>query len=151
MHVCQQYECKHCGAFSERVAQFLDFADAFPPDELARRRAEETAANPVERRKRERAAGQVAIGEPMPILYTPPPPIDPVWRALGDRLREARMAKLWGLRDLSAETAIGLGPLSQMQNGRVLPTPEELDRLAHALGLTITDEEWALVGSAVRP
>ncbi len=151
MHICQQYECKHCGAFSERIAQFLDFRDPFEPDELARRREEETAASPIERRKRERAAGQMAIGEPCPILYTPPSPVNPAWRALGDKLRAARMAKGWGLLQLSTATAIGPGPLSQMQHGRVLPTPEELDVLASVLHLTITAEDWALVGSAVRP
>lgn len=149
--IYHQYECADCGAFLQRAACFIDFGTACTPDELARLQREERAADPVARRRRERAAGQTAIGAPSPLLDTPPPPPDPAWRALGDKLRAARLAQGWTLRDLSAATAIGLGPLRRMQAGRVLPTPAEFDALARALHLEVTAEEWALVGSAVRP
>lgn len=70
----------------------------------------------------------------------------PTLLALGAKVRAARLTQNWTPRDLSAATAIGLGPLRQLEEGRVLPTPEEFDALARALHLAITAEEWALVG-----
>lgn len=145
--IAQQYECRHCGAFSERIARFLDYAKPFRDAELAALRTEEQQTNPVTRRRRERAAGQVAIGEPSPILYTPPPPRDPALAALGERIRDARIAHDWTLAELATQAGYDRGQLariSQIQAGRVAPTGDELRRLTAALDLDLTPEQRAL-------
>lgn len=145
--IAEQYECKHCGAFSERIAVFLEYAKPFRDAELAAIRAEEQKTSPVARRRRERAAGQRAIGEPSPIVYTPPPPPDPALAALGERIRAARIARHWSLKEAAEEAGFGmtgLARLSRIQAGRVAPTPGELVCIADALGLSLTAEERTL-------
>ncbi len=146
--VAQQFECKHCGAFFEKTIMFLDFAKPFKTDELAQIRREETEAAPIERRKRERAAGHIGIGEPSPILYTPPQPLSEAHHTLGRRLYRARVGAGRSLLDAAKVTGLGLGDVSSVEHGMhafVLPI---LEALATFSGLELTAEDRAL---AIQP
>lgn len=142
--VAQQFECKHCGEFFERTIMFLDFAKPFKPDELARIRREETEAAPIERRKRERAEGKIAIGEPFPILYDPPKPISEAHHTLGRRLYRARVGAGRSLLEAAEAASLHLGDVSSIEHGMQTCSLPSLLALADLAGLDLTDEDRAL-------
>ena len=58
---------------------------------------------------------------------------------LSQRLRELRNAQGMTLEQLAAKSSLSKGFLSQIENFRVTPSLKALDRLANALGVTMTD------------
>lgn len=58
---------------------------------------------------------------------------------LSQRLRELRTAQGMTLEQLAAKSSLSKGFLSQVENFRVTPSLKALDRLAAALGVTMTD------------
>ncbi len=142
--VAQQFECQHCGAFFEKTILFMDFAKPFKSEELARIRREETEAAPIERRKHERAAGHIGIGEPDPILYTPPQPLSEAHHALGRRLYRARVGAGRSILDAAKATALDLADVSKIEHGMRAFSLPEIEALAALAGVALSDEDRAL-------
>jgi transcriptional regulator with XRE-family HTH domain len=58
---------------------------------------------------------------------------------LGFNLRSARDAKQWTLETLQAEANVSIATISELENGKYLPTTNTLLRLASALGVSLHD------------
>lgn len=142
--VAQQFECKHCGAFFEKTILFTDFAKPFKSAELERIRREETEAAPIERRKRERAAGHIGIGEPAPILYTPPQPLSEAHHTLGRRLYRARVGAGRSMLEAAKAASLPLGDVSSIEHGMRAFSLAEIEAVAALAGVELTDEDRAL-------
>jgi DNA-binding XRE family transcriptional regulator len=56
---------------------------------------------------------------------------------LGFNLRSARDAKQWTLETLQAEANVSIATISELENGKYLPTTNTLLRLASALGVSL--------------
>jgi len=58
---------------------------------------------------------------------------------LGDRLREARQGKGWSLRALGEKTGFSASFLSQVELGQSSPSLSSLEKIAAALGLSLSE------------
>lgn len=66
----------------------------------------------------------------------------PIRRPQHHGLADLRVARKLSLRDLQEATGINRGLLSQMERGRLIPEPEHLAALSHALGVPV--ESWRI-------
>ncbi|MHB1417215.1 MAG: cupin domain-containing protein [Chloroflexota bacterium] len=57
---------------------------------------------------------------------------------IGQRLREARLARGWSARDLAAAGDIALNTVSLIERGKISPTVATLHKLANALGVPLS-------------
>lgn len=65
--------------------------------------------------------------------------VHPLAKRIGSRLKRARRRKGISLESFSKEQGFSLGYLSDIENGKRLPTIEMLDRIARALKFRIRD------------
>lgn len=69
----------------------------------------------------------------------PPPTEEGGLAALGQRLREARVARSMGLREVARALDISPGYLSELEHGGRTPSLDTLQRLAEQYGLVAVD------------
>ncbi|MDQ1702557.1 MAG: hypothetical protein QOF57_1809 [Frankiaceae bacterium] len=71
-----------------------------------------------------------------------------LWRdALGASLRRLRLRQGRTLRDVSAAARVSLGYLSEIERGRKEPSSELLAAICTALGLTLSDVLFDVLGT----
>ena len=71
-----------------------------------------------------------------------------LWRdALGASLRRLRLRQGRTLRDVSAAARVSLGYLSEIERGRKEPSSELLAAICAALGLTLSDVLFDVLGT----
>lgn len=58
---------------------------------------------------------------------------------LGLKLRQQRLEKGWGLKDVAAKTRLSVSYLSEIEKGRKYPKPDKIIQLAKALGMDYED------------
>ena len=56
---------------------------------------------------------------------------------MGERLRAARLARGWSVRDLAEAGSIALNTISLIERGKISPTVATLHKLANALGVSL--------------
>jgi len=66
------------------------------------------------------------------------PPESAIESTIGDNLRSARLEKGWSMRELAAEAEVSPSLISQIENGRTMPSVRTLYSLAEALSLPVT-------------
>lgn len=71
----------------------------------------------------------------------------PLARALGERVRELRVARGWNFDGFVEQLAMGRGYVSELERGLVMPSLESLHRIADALEVTVAD---LLMGDSIR-
>jgi DNA-binding XRE family transcriptional regulator len=60
------------------------------------------------------------------------------------KLSEARSKKGLNQWDIKLKTGIAQSKLSLIENGYVMPSEDEKDRIASALGVTVGDIDWTI-------
>ena len=58
-------------------------------------------------------------------------------KRVGERLKTLRTKQNLSVRDLAEKTGINISNISRIENGKISPTIDVLDKLAKALGTTI--------------
>lgn len=58
-------------------------------------------------------------------------------KMVGERLKTLRTMQRLSVRDLAEKTGINISNISRIENGKISPTLDVLDKLAQALGTTI--------------
>ena len=70
---------------------------------------------------------------------------------LGLKLRQLRLERRWGLKELGRETGMSVSYLSEIEKGRKYPKPDKLIQLAQALGVSYDELVSPQVEDHLRP
>lgn len=70
---------------------------------------------------------------------------------LGLKLRQLRLERQWGLKELAKETGMSVSYLSEIEKGRKYPKPDKLIQLAQALGVSYDELVSPQVEDHLRP
>lgn len=62
---------------------------------------------------------------------------DNIRKRVGERLKSLRTEKKISMRELAEKTGMNISNISRIENGKISPTLDVLDKLAQALGTTI--------------